>query len=127
MLLTFVPPRIYRYWVIFAVVISAPLSFAADKFERLCVGRNDTAPVFVTRDVKGVIERMEVILVDAGGTTTSAVVRKTAKVPKVSYELADAEEIQSICKAGVSVPVMPNRLLKYLDRGAQAPLARAGS
>lgn len=115
------PPRIYRYWVMFAVALSAPLSFAADKFERLCVGRNDTAPVFVTRDVKGVIERMEVILVDAVGPTTSAVVGNTAKVPKVTYELADAEEIQSICRAGVSVAVMPKPDTRKSDASKVLP------
>ena len=114
--------------MIFAVVISAPLSFAADKFERLCVGRNDTAPVFVTRDVKGVIERMEVTFVDATSPTTSAVGSKTAKVPKATYEIADAEEIQAICKAGVSVAVMPKPIrsesagLKALPALATLPI-----
>ena len=60
----------------------------------ICAGKNDQVPVFLTKDAKGAVERLQ------------ATSRENGSV-RMSYEQVSSAEIAELCANGVSLATMP--------------------
>lgn len=80
----------------------------AANFERVCTGTNDQAPVFITRDPSGTLERLEVFFVDAN-TGQSANYGKARNPLSIRgrYVAVSIDDVTAVCRSGISVAVMP--------------------
>ena len=87
-----------------ALVFSAPATYAADQFERVCIGKNDTSPVFVSRDASGALVRMDVTIAENPLTAAAGTVNN---ILRAKFETASREDIQALCGGGVSVAILP--------------------
>ena len=81
-----------------------PAAYAAEKFERICFGKDDTSPVFVSRDSSGAIVRMDVSIVENQVIDAAGKVKKGLRA---KYETASREDIQALCDSGLSVAILP--------------------
>lgn len=94
-------PNRWRAFVALATTLFIGSTFAAnniqrtDKTDLLCSGKNDEAPVYLLRDAKGMLTRMEVSATKEG------------RYSAVAVEVT-SDELLAECKGGMSIAVLPS-------------------
>ncbi len=93
-------PNRWRTFVALATTLFIASTFAASniqpaaKPDLLCSGKNDEAPVYLLRDAKGMLTRMEVSITNGG------------KYSAVPVEVTP-DELLAECNGGMSIAVLP--------------------
>jgi hypothetical protein len=102
-------------------VASAPA--ASDKFERLCIGAKDDAPIFVFRDSVGTLERMDIELIDptTGAVVSDPISDARGNAIRAKYTKVSKADIADVCAAtGSSVAAMPKHDNKKMAEVAKS-------
>ena len=101
--------RFFTCLVVTLVCINSTWA-ASDRFERLCVSANDTAPIFVFRDGNGTVERMDIELFDPVTGLVDVTPNGRGKAIRAKYTKLNKAEIDEVCATtGISVAVLPKQ------------------
>lgn len=94
---------------------------ASEKFERLCVSANDTAPIFVFRDGNGTVERMDIELFDPVTGLVDVTPNGRGKAIRAKYTKLSKAEIDEVCATtGISVAVLAKQNGKKMAESSDA-------